>query len=224
MDKPPAILVVDDEAVNRSIASTILTSAGWHVDEVEDGSIAIGAVQDRAYAVVLMDIQMPGPNGFEVTEAIRKGGSIAAAVPIIAFTALPREDAIGRVIASGMDGLISKPFTAATLTSAVEPWRPSGASHPAVRLATIFGEAEIASLIKRFRQQLLDALAPTDAGQHRVRAHQIAGVAGTLGFTEVSRTWLAVAEGDDSSWGAARVAARKAVGQMLPEAGFELRE
>ncbi len=225
MDKSPVILVVDDEAVNRSIASTVLASAGWQVDEVEDGPAAINAVRNGAYAVVLMDIQMPGLNGFETAEAIRKSDSATATVPIVAFTALPREDAIGRVNASGMDGLIVKPFTAAALISAVEPWRPSSASHPAARLATIFGEAEVASLIERFRQQLLEALSPPDAdGRHRARAHEIAGVAGTLGFSEVSLTWLAVAEGDDSSWGAARIAARKAVGQILPGTKLSLND
>ena len=118
-----------------------------------------------------------------------------------------------------MDGFIAKPFTADELIAAAEPWRPDDGGHPAARLAAIFGAAEVASLIDRFRQQLQEALIPPDpAGSHRPRAHQIAGVAGTLGFAEVSRTWLAVAEGDNSSWGAARIAARKALAQIILEA------
>lgn len=218
MDNIPAILVVDDEIVNRSIAAAVLESAGWQVDEVENGPAAIRAVRDGRYALVLMDIQMPGMDGFEAARAIRAGHGATAAVPILAFTALQREDAIGRVEAVGMDGFIAKPFTADALIAAAEPWRPDMGGHPAARLASIFGTAEVASLIDRFRQQLQDALAPPDpTGSHRPRAHQIAGVAGTLGFAEVSRTWLAVADGDDSCWAAARIAARKALAQIIPE-------
>lgn len=218
MDNTPAILVVDDEIVNRSIAAAVLRSAGWHVDEVADGPAAIHKVREGRYALVLMDIQMQGMDGFEAARAIRAGIGPAAAVPILAFTALRREDAIGRVEASEMDGFIAKPYTAEALIAAVEPWRPDAAGHAAARLATIFGAAEVASLIDRFRQQLQDALtSPDPTGSHRPRAHQIAGVAGTLGFADVSRTWLAVAEGDDSSWDAARIAARKALAQIIPE-------
>lgn len=224
MDNMHVILVVDDEIVNRSIAASVLRSAGWRVDEVEDGPSAIRAVRDGRHALVLMDIQMPGMDGFEATRVIRAGIGTTAAVPILAFTALRREDAIGRAEAAGMDGFIAKPFTADTLIAAAEPWRPDGGGHPAARLATIFGAAEIASLVDRFRQQLQDALSPPDpAGSHRPRAHQIAGVAGTLGFAEVSRTWLALAEGDDSCWAAARIAARKALAQIIPETEMQSR-
>ncbi len=218
MNNTPAILVVDDEIVNRSFAAVVLRSARWHVDEIEDGPAAIHMVRERRYALVLMDIQMPDMDGFEAARAIRAGDGPAAAVPILAFTALRREDAIGRAEAAGMDGFIAKPFTAEALIAAAELWRPDNAAHPAARLASIFGAAEIASLIERFRLQLQEALvSPDPAGSHRPRAHQIAGVAGTLGFADVSRTWLAVAEGDDSSWEAARIAARKALAQIIPE-------
>ena len=223
MQNKPAILVVDDEAVNRGIAVAMLTAAGWRVDEVADGPAAIRAVRDGHYALVLMDIQMADMDGFEATTEIRRSESASAAVPIVAFTAMQQEEVAARLQAVGMDGLIIKPFTASTLIAAVEPWRPDGVSPPVRRLASIFGEAEVASLIERFREQLSEALAPADAARHRGRAHQIAGIAGTLGFSEVSRTWLAVAEGDDSCWPAARIAARKALAQSLPKPELPLK-
>lgn len=218
MDKPPAILVVDDETVNRSIAATVLAAAGWRVDEAESGAAAIRAVLGGGYALVLMDINMPDMDGFEATAAIRAGDDGTATVPILAFTALPPETMIDRLKPARMDGLISKPFTGEGLIAAVEPWRPSVDISSTRRLAAIFGQAEIATLLDRFRQQLGEALVLLDSdGEQRVRAHQIAGVAGTLGFEEVSRTWLALAEGDETSRDAARIAARKALTQVSPD-------
>jgi hypothetical protein len=111
-----------------------------------------------------------------------------------------------------MDGHIAKPFTPETLLSAVEPWRPRGEPNPAASLAAIFGHAEIAAMLSRFRDQLAEALAADDGLTARqARAHKIAGISGTLGFAEVSRTWLAVSEGDESAWEDARASARRAM-------------
>jgi CheY-like chemotaxis protein len=212
MSPTPTILVVDDEAVNRAIATAVLAAAGWQVDSVETARAAIAAVQKADYALVLMDIQMPDMDGFDATQAIRAGDGPASVVPIIAFTALRRAEAAVRMRETRMDGYVAKPFTPEALTSAVEPWRPDGEYKAAERLSAIFGAAEIDGLLGRFRDQLDEALDVAEDGDaRRLRAHKIAGIAGTLGFPEVSRTWMAVAEGFDSSWCAARIAARKAL-------------
>lgn len=210
-----SILVVDDEPANRAIAAGILAAAGWRVEEAENGDLAIAAVRDLRFDLVLMDIQMPGRDGFEAALTIRNGGGPGAAVPILAFTAVPPGDALERARAAGMDGHIAKPFTPAELLAATDPWRPDGAPSPAASLVAIFGAAEIARLLERFRAQLAEALAAGDAaGDRRARAHKIAGISGTLGFAEVSRLWLAVSEGDESAWEEARIAARRAIRQI----------
>jgi len=210
-----SILVVDDEPANRALATGILAAAGWRVDEVENGDLAIAAVREHRYDLVLMDIQMPGRDGFDVARAIRGGDGPGAAVPILAFTAVPPGDALDRARAAGMDGHIAKPFTPGQLLAATDPWRPDGAPSPAAPLAAIFGAAEIARLLERFRAQLADALATGDAPDIRkALAHRIAGISGTLGFAEVSRLWLAVSEGEDSAWEEARIAARRAIRQI----------
>jgi CheY-like chemotaxis protein len=208
----PSILVVDDETGNRAMAVAILAKAGWRVDQAENGDAAVAAVQDNHYALVLMDIQMPGLDGFDATRAIRSSGGPAAFVPILAFTAIPREKALDRVSAAGMDGHVAKPFTPAALVAAVESWRPGDKPHPSAALVDIFGKAEIATLLGRFREQLVEALAADeDAPARRSRAHKIAGISGTLGFADVSRTWLAISEGQESAGDEARSAARKAI-------------
>jgi CheY-like chemotaxis protein len=211
----PFILIVDDEPANRALAAGILGVAGWQVREAESGDAAIAAVRDDRYDLVLMDIQMPGRDGFETARAIRKGGGYGASVPILAFTAVPPGDAIERARASGMDGHIGKPFTPETLVAATDPWRSSASPSPAASLVAIFGAAEIARLLSGLRTQLADALAAEEApAERQARAHKIAGISGTLRFSEVSRLWLAVSEGDVAAWDDARSAARRAINQI----------
>lgn len=215
LNNKPSILIVDDESSNRSLARGIVSAAGWQTSEAENGEAAVAAAGDHPFALILMDIQMPGLDGFAATRAIRAGNGPNASTPILAFTAVPPGDAIERARAAGMDGHIGKPFTPETLLAATEPWRQSGGPSPAASLIAIFGEAEIARLLARFRGQLVEALAIDEpAGERRARAHKIAGISGTLGFADVSKAWLAVSEGDESAWNEARIAARRAIRQI----------
>jgi CheY-like chemotaxis protein len=220
-----SILVVDDEPANRALAAGILAAAGWHVDKAKDGDAAIAAAREHRYDLILMDIQMPGRDGFETTQTIRQGDGPSAAAPILAFTAVPPGDAIERARAAGMDGHIGKPFTGESLLAATDPWRPDGAASPAASLVALFGTAEIANLLSRFRTQLAEALTAEDSpSERKARAHRIAGISGTLGFAQVSRLWLAVSEGGESAWDDARIAARLAIreidsGADLPATG-----
>ncbi|PXA85162.1 response regulator [Nostoc sp. 3335mG] len=214
-----SILVVDDEPANRTLAAGILGAAGWQVHEAENGEAAIAAAREHRYDLILMDIQMPGRDGFDAARTIRDGGGPGAAVPILAFTAVPPGDAIERARAAGMDGHIAKPFTPEDLLAATDTWRPDGASSPAASLVAIFGAAEIAKLLARFRTQLTDALVADESpADRKARAHKIAGISGTLGYAEVSRLWLAVSEGDESAWEGARIAARRAIRQIDADA------
>jgi CheY-like chemotaxis protein len=211
---PTAILVVDDEIVNRSIASGILKNAGWHVVEADDGIGAIAAAREHRFGLVLMDIQMPGMTGFEAAEAIRADGGASALTPIIAFTALAPDGVLDRARAAGMDGYLGKPFSPDTLLAAVEPWRPNG-TPGLTRLAAIFGEDEMANLLRGYAAQLAEALdTEDDRAARRARAHKLAGVSGTLGFAELSAAMLRVSEGDDSGWPAARQEARKVLAAL----------
>lgn len=216
MNRMPAILVVDDDADNRRIASRILSAAGWRVDDVEDGESAIQAVRDGDYALVLLDIQMPGLDGYETATALRAHDGRAGSVPIVAFSALRQPEAMARARTAGMDGYVSKPFTPDKLIDAVKPWWPDEEEAPVARLAAIFGEAEIGGLLMRFRDQLVEVMiADGDAAALRQRAHRLAGLAGTLGFSALSERWLEVSEGEDVSLGPARIATRKALLELV---------
>jgi CheY-like chemotaxis protein len=171
LDNRPSILIVDDEPSNRNLARGIASAAGWRPDEAESGEAAVNAARAQAFTLILMDVQMPGIDGFAATRAIRAGDGPNASTPILAFTAVPPGDAIERGRAAGMDGHIAKPFTPETLLAAIDPWRPHGGPSPAAPLIAIFGEAEIAGLLARFRSQLVDALAADEpAAERRARA------------------------------------------------------
>lgn len=214
MTDAPAILVVDDEIVNRSIASAILKNAGWIVTQADEGSGAVAAARETRFALVLMDIQMPGMDGFAAADAIRAGDGRSAAAPIIAFTALAAADIADRARQAGMDGYLGKPFTPEALLAAVSPWWPDS-GQGIVRLSAIFGVEEMAGLLRGFAAQLAEAIDTEEVrAERRARAHKLAGVSGTLGFADLSAAMLRVSEGDESGWPLARREARKALASL----------
>ncbi len=107
------ILLVEDNALNREIASEILLQYGFEIDEAEDGSVAVRLLQNAPpgrYDAVLMDIQMPIMDGYTATRSIRAlKGSPYAHIPIIAMTANAFEEDRKLAFESGMDGHIAKP-------------------------------------------------------------------------------------------------------------------
>jgi signal transduction histidine kinase len=113
------VLVVDDNATNRLVGSKIIESLGATAMTCEDGESAVFAVANEDFDVVLMDVNMPGIDGVEATRRIRALGGRAAATPILALTANVMAHQRQSYLASGMDGVVAKPFSPATLLSAV---------------------------------------------------------------------------------------------------------
>lgn len=221
----PIVLVVDDEPTNRAFVRRALSSAGWSVIEAADGDEAVAAVNAALPNLVVMDINMPQRNGWEATRLIRAAPPPHGMVPILAFTSLGLTDDMVRT--RGMDGWIPKPCPDDVLIQAAARWRPDGQMAQAERLAVAFGADEIAALVRSFRDQLADAIDRLDGSDQSFLAHRIAGVAGTLGFTEVSSSWLRLSEGDASALDEARRDARlvifeidrKMTGGDAPESG-----
>jgi two-component system, sensor histidine kinase and response regulator len=102
---PLHILLVDDHEPNRRLVESILKKRGHMVQCEEDGDAAIRACKEKPFDVVLMDVQMPGRNGFSATRAIREherttGGHI----PIVALTAHALKGDREKCLDAGMDG------------------------------------------------------------------------------------------------------------------------
>ena len=109
------MLLVDDNPMNRLVGSKILESLGACVHLAEEGAAAVAACEAGAYDAVLMDINMPGMDGIEATRRIRALPGPGAAVPIIALTANAMAHQRQSYLAAGMDGVIAKPFSPASL-------------------------------------------------------------------------------------------------------------
>ncbi|WP_372897613.1 response regulator [Stieleria sp.] len=118
---PLNVLLVDDHEPNRRLVESILLRRGHRVQSEADGDAAIRVCCESKYDVVLMDVQMPGRNGFSATRAIRQheqrhGGH----TPIVALTAHALRGDREKCLAAGMDAYLSKPIHADELIDVVE--------------------------------------------------------------------------------------------------------
>jgi CheY-like chemotaxis protein len=125
------VLVVDDVAMNRDLASSFLRAAGHKVTCVEGGAQAIAAVQATAFGVVLMDVCMPEMDGLDATRQIRALGGIRGLVPIVALTARAFTRQMAECREAGMDSLVAKPFSPETLLTGVLRAAAAGSAHGA---------------------------------------------------------------------------------------------
>jgi len=113
------MLVVDDNKINQMLTRKILSTKHITTDIVASGAAAIAAVKKNHYDLILMDIHMPEMDGYEATSAIRKFNK---KVPIIAFTAVSLDDSLPKIINSGMNDMIIKPFDAPQLFALIHKY------------------------------------------------------------------------------------------------------
>ena len=118
------VLLAEDNAVNRKVATAFLLRMGCVVDSAVDGRGACEAFEHGDYEIVLMDCQMPEMDGFAATQAIRsleaeRGGP---RTPIVALTANALGEDRDRCLQVGMDDFVSKPFESARLRAVLETW------------------------------------------------------------------------------------------------------
>lgn len=92
-EKPFSILIVDDEEIIRSLVRLTLVRAGYDVLEAESGEEALDLLRRRPVDLIILDVMMPGLDGFDVCRQIRRD-SVAPAVPILMLSA--RKDARAR--------------------------------------------------------------------------------------------------------------------------------
>ena len=118
------MLLVEDNAMNREIAGTMLEKAGMKADTAENGKEAVDKFLQSApgtYTAILMDIQMPVMDGYTAVKIIRKSGHIEAkTIPVIAMTANAFAEDVAAALAAGMNAHIAKPINYTALFTALK--------------------------------------------------------------------------------------------------------
>jgi two-component system sensor histidine kinase/response regulator len=205
--RPLHILVAEDNAVNRTLVTTLLKKRGHSVKAVENGREAVEATKKagaRQFDIVVMDVQMPKMGGFEATEAIRAGErSTGQHVPIVALTAHAMQGDRARCLEAGMDGYLTKPIDVDELIATVEGFggepREARVEQPSQDGGVIFDERTALAcaagdrrLLKRiialFRsdrattlRRINRAVAERDGEALRMAAHALKGSIATVG-------------------------------------------
>lgn len=110
------ILVVDDDRDIRDLVAIKLESAGLDVETRADGSQALEAASGGEWAVIVLDVMMPGMSGIDVLRAIRARGD---RTPVILLTARGQEKDIEAGFAAGADHYVTKPFSPRALLARV---------------------------------------------------------------------------------------------------------
>ncbi len=128
----PLVLVAEDNPINQRVAVRMLERLGYRAQVAANGYEAVAASARTAYAVILMDCQMPELDGFEATIAIRAREGPARHTPIVAMTAAAMRSDEERCLAVGMDDYIAKPVSVEALAGVLQRWAPWPDGAPSV--------------------------------------------------------------------------------------------
>ena len=116
---PRTVLVVEDNALNLKLFSAMLTSLGHQVLEATDGTTGLAMAQQLRPDLIIMDIQLPGLTGLEVTQSL-KADEATRKIPIIATTAFAMRGDDERILSFGCDAYMAKPIAISEFLTLVE--------------------------------------------------------------------------------------------------------
>jgi DNA-binding response OmpR family regulator len=192
------ILVVDDVEVNLKLADILLRKEGYKVHTAPSAEDALGILRNLRPDLILVDFQLPGMSGLELTERIKREYG-AGGARVIAFTASTKREDRQKAMEAGCDGYITKPVDTEGLAAQIRMYldctpEPAAAEpEPSLPGGLRLSDIESESLRRRFleegalqtRQMLLDLGARLDAAQSAEVVHRWIGSAGALGYTQI---------------------------------------
>ncbi|HYH42242.1 MAG TPA: ATP-binding protein, partial [Burkholderiales bacterium] len=148
------VLLAEDNAVNRELATELLLSLDCTIEVVHNGCEAVAAAQAGGFDVILMDCQMPEMDGFEATAVLRSAESSSGSsrVPIIALTANAMTGDRERCLAAGMDDYLTKPFKLEQLCDVLVKWVQPGTP------ARVVPPAPVAPALTRLDVKALESI------------------------------------------------------------------
>jgi len=129
------ILVAEDNKVNQALVTALLLRAGYDMDLVPNGKLAVEAMCQNDYQLVLMDLHMPEMDGLEATRRIRDLGEPKGSTPIIALSAEMVENDRAMLHAAQIDDHVTKPIDRDKLYKAIEYWLNERHGAPAAQVA-----------------------------------------------------------------------------------------
>src|SRR5690349_15563274 len=109
MSQPTTILIVDDEPIGRETLAALLHTQGYQLEFASGGAEALSQAAALQPDLILLDVMMPGIDGFEVCRRVRADPAVAE-VPIVLVTALDDRGARLEGIEAGADDFVTKPF------------------------------------------------------------------------------------------------------------------
>lgn len=112
------VLVVDDNAANAKLERVLLEKSGYDVVIAPDATAALARLAERRPSLILMDLQLPGMDGFTLTRKLREDPATAT-LPIVAVTAYAMKGDEARALESGCNGYLTKPINTRTFVAVV---------------------------------------------------------------------------------------------------------
>lgn len=171
------ILVVDDSEMNRDLLSRRLEKQGYRVGLANDGAAALARLAEEAYDLVLLDIMMPGIDGYEVLGRIKADAALSH-LPVVMISALGESESVVRCLDLGAEDYLPKPFNPAILKARVEASLNKKRLHDRERLYAEAMEREL-EIGRRIQQGFLPEALPEPPGYeiaaHFAPARQVAG-------------------------------------------------
>jgi two-component system response regulator RegX3 len=140
MDKPLRILVVEDEEAIRTGLTDVLVFHGYDVDSAADGPDGLDKALTGRFDLILLDIMLPGMDGFEICNRIR---SVDRDQPIIMLTAKTSDDDIVQGLKLGADDYVPKPFSIQQLVLRIEAVLRRSQSGQALARTLSFGDVQV---------------------------------------------------------------------------------
>ena len=157
--RKPVVLVVDDSAANRELIKACLHQVECTVRTAEDGASALRSIEESAPDLVLLDVQMPGLDGYDVCQRI-KGAERGSLLPVVMITALDQTSDRVRALAAGADDYMTKPVDRVELVARVRS---------ALRLKRVYNSLDGAEQVIFALATAVEAKDPyTEAHTHRV--------------------------------------------------------
>ena len=114
----PRVLIVDDDPLIRGVVRAVLEDGAYDLDEAASGEEALRVAEGHPPDVVLLDVMMPGLNGFEVAARIKKDARLRKAV-VVMLTAKDGPDDRRRGMEAGADAYFTKPFSPLELLTTI---------------------------------------------------------------------------------------------------------